>query len=378
MPSAPSVSNLSWPYGWSSSGARLATATSTMPITLFKHVEPRLERRAEHRERSCADADDDLDREHDRVEHAARRASVARTAGDRASCASLAGEAAGLSRGRHACNLRGTRTAGQPHRSMRLTCPNCQKSRVPCAVCAKPRSERRSRRCRCSIRRSSDDSRRRGCARCAVRGSRRRAPRQASVVPARRRPRAARAFSHDRRLALRSRRRPLPRFARASIDFTDGTRVVLDDPRALSTLDLHAADAPPDLGLGPEPTDPSLTARRSARALSKKRGPIKPVLLDQRVIAGTRQHLCGRVALAREHFADDAGVDRSTSKQVADAAPCDPQGDQGRDGRALYRFVGVAARGLRSRGKPCRRCGTTIERIAQAGRSTYYCPGCQH
>jgi len=78
----------------------------------------------------------------------------------------------------------------------------------------------------------------------------------------------------------------LPRFARATIDFTDGSRVVLEDPRALSTLDLHAADAPPELGLGPEPTDPSLTPAFFHSALSKKRGPIKPVLLDQRVIAG--------------------------------------------------------------------------------------------
>ncbi|MGH9420886.1 MAG: zinc finger domain-containing protein, partial [Thermoanaerobaculia bacterium] len=28
-------------------------------------------------------------------------------------------------------------------------------------------------------------------------------------------------------------------------------------------------------------------------------------------------------------------------------------------------------------GKVCRRCGSTIERIVQAGRSTYFCPGCQ-
>jgi formamidopyrimidine-DNA glycosylase len=28
-------------------------------------------------------------------------------------------------------------------------------------------------------------------------------------------------------------------------------------------------------------------------------------------------------------------------------------------------------------GKICRRCGATIERIVQAGRSTYFCPGCQ-
>jgi formamidopyrimidine-DNA glycosylase len=28
-------------------------------------------------------------------------------------------------------------------------------------------------------------------------------------------------------------------------------------------------------------------------------------------------------------------------------------------------------------GKECRRCGGTIERIVQAGRSTYFCPKCQ-
>jgi formamidopyrimidine-DNA glycosylase len=78
----------------------------------------------------------------------------------------------------------------------------------------------------------------------------------------------------------------LPRFARASIEFTDGSRVSLEDPRALGTFELHSADAPPDLGLGPEPSDTSLTPTSLGSALSKKRCPIKPVLLDQRVIAG--------------------------------------------------------------------------------------------
>ena len=29
-------------------------------------------------------------------------------------------------------------------------------------------------------------------------------------------------------------------------------------------------------------------------------------------------------------------------------------------------------------GEPCSRCGSSIRRIVQAGRSTYYCLGCQH
>src|SRR5690349_4945465 len=48
---------------------------------------------------------------------------------------------------------------------------------------------------------------------------------------------------------------PLPRFARAVFELDDGTRVVLDDPRALSTVDIHPPDAELELGLGPEPMD---------------------------------------------------------------------------------------------------------------------------
>src|SRR5689334_3942799 len=51
----------------------------------------------------------------------------------------------------------------------------------------------------------------------------------------------------------------LPRFARAVLELDDGTRVVLDDPRALSTVDIHPPDAELELGLGPEPMDAEFT-----------------------------------------------------------------------------------------------------------------------
>ena len=62
----------------------------------------------------------------------------------------------------------------------------------------------------------------------------------------------------------------LPRFARATIDFNDGSRVVLDDPRALSTLDLHAAGAPPELGLGPGAERSGADAGGSPRRVSRR------------------------------------------------------------------------------------------------------------
>jgi len=170
----------------------------------------------------------------------------------------------------------------------------------------------------------------------------------------------------------------LPRFARAAITFDDGSRVVLDDPRALSTLDLHAANAPPELGLGPEPDDSTLTAESLHGLLSKKRGPIKPVLLDQRVIAGLG-NIYAAESLWYARISPTAPASSLAAMRVASLLS------------AIRRVIGRAmtngaryAESSASRfkvydreGKPCRRCRTPIERIVQAGRSTYYCPTCQ-
>lgn len=168
----------------------------------------------------------------------------------------------------------------------------------------------------------------------------------------------------------------LPRFARAALTLDDGSRVVLDDPRALSTLDLHPAGAPLGVDLGPEPSDRSLTARSLHGALAKRRGPIKPVLLDQRVIAGlgniyTAESLWhARISpLASASSLDERLLARllaAIRRVIARATG------------ARYTDASVSRLAVYDReGKPCRRCGTPIERIVQAGRSTYFCPRCQ-
>lgn len=167
-----------------------------------------------------------------------------------------------------------------------------------------------------------------------------------------------------------------PRFARALIAFTDGSRVVLDDSRALSTLELHAASAPPDLGLGPEADDRTLTAEALHARFARKRGPIKPVLLDQRVIAGL-----GNIYSAEALWHARIDPARPASSLTVPEV---------RRLLAAIRTVIAAATGARytdssvSRlavydraGKPCRRCRTLVERVVQSGRSTYFCPHCQ-
>jgi formamidopyrimidine-DNA glycosylase len=159
---------------------------------------------------------------------------------------------------------------------------------------------------------------------------------------------------------------PLPSYARVVIDFTDGSRAVLTDPRALSTVTLHGPGVDPLPDLGPDATDPAFTAAYLAGALAKRRIAIKPALLDQRVVAGLG-NIYATEALWR------ARIDpRRTASSL--------------DRRDLTRLV-TAIRRVLAKGEPwavydreglrCHRCGSTVERITQAGRSTYWCPGCQ-
>ncbi|MGH7619462.1 MAG: Fpg/Nei family DNA glycosylase [Gemmatimonadaceae bacterium] len=167
---------------------------------------------------------------------------------------------------------------------------------------------------------------------------------------------------------------PLPRFARAAITFTDGSRVVLDDPRALSTLDLHPA--PPDLGLGLEPGDPDLTPDSLRALFARRRGPVKPVLLDQRVIAGLG-NIYAAEALWHAKISPRAPAS-SLAPGRLEALLAAIRRVIARATGARYTDSSVSRLAVYDReGKPCRRCRTPIRRITQAGRSTYYCPRCQ-
>ena len=168
---------------------------------------------------------------------------------------------------------------------------------------------------------------------------------------------------------------PVPRFARAILVFDTGVRVVLDDSRALSTLDVHPADAPPELGLGPEPADRRLTVAYLRAALSTRRVAIKVALLDQHLIAGLG-NIYASESLWRARL-DPTLPARSLDRRQLDRLL-----------RAV-RFVVARASGTRysdgggrfdvydRAGRLCRRCRTAIVRIVQAGRSTYLCPNCQ-
>lgn len=172
---------------------------------------------------------------------------------------------------------------------------------------------------------------------------------------------------------------PLPRFARAVIGLDGGARVVLVDPRALATLRWHAPGISPLPPLGPEPTDADFSATVLFDALRSRRGPIKPVLLDQRVVSGVGNIYAAEALwgaridprasanrLSRARVARLADAMRDTLRRAIDAPGRYSSGET-RDAMHVYG----------REGESCPRCGATIRRIVQAGRSTYWCPRCQ-
>lgn len=170
----------------------------------------------------------------------------------------------------------------------------------------------------------------------------------------------------------------LPRHARAAIELQDGVRIALVDSRALATLQLVDADRLL-AGLGPDATDPRLTAAQLHRALAGRRTPIKVALLDQRILAGVG-NIYAAEALWQARIDPRLAAGRLGPVRVARLL----EGVHtalalGAEAGARYGSVEAAgALAVYGReGAPCLRCGAPIRRIVQAGRSTCYCPRCQ-
>jgi formamidopyrimidine-DNA glycosylase len=168
------------------------------------------------------------------------------------------------------------------------------------------------------------------------------------------------------------------RYARLVIDFTDGTRITLADPRALGSARLHRDGAVALPPLGPDPLTTAFSADALAAALAHRRGPIKAALLDQRVVAG----------LGNIYAAEALWLARIDPRARASSLNGARLGELVRAIRAVLRRAPAARYTQRVRrrhswrvydreGEQCRRCRGQIRRIVQSARSTYYCPSCQ-
>lgn len=171
----------------------------------------------------------------------------------------------------------------------------------------------------------------------------------------------------------------LDRFARAVIELEDGTRISLVDRRALSsiTLDKEGTSSLPKLGK--EAIDPTLDAAYLAEVLGRRKTAIKPALMDQSVLAGLG-NIYAAEALWEAELDPRSPAPKVSGKKLEKLveairlvlSPRRRRPGRYTDTRNRDRFA-VYDR----EGKVCRRCGGTIQRIVQAGRSTYFCPDCQ-
>ncbi|HPM22458.1 MAG TPA: DNA-formamidopyrimidine glycosylase [Phycisphaerae bacterium] len=186
------------------------------------------------------------------------------------------------------------------------------------------------------------------------------------------------------RFAWAAEQRWPPQHIRATWDLDDGHRLLFCDARKFGrivhTRDLAAATA----DLGPEPLGRGFTPGRLGELLQGRRRQLKPLLLDQAVIAGL-----GNI------YTDEA-LFRAGLHPLTRADQLTP-GDVRRLHSAIRAVLRLAVRnhgtsidwiypdGWMQRrlavygrtGEPCRRCGTVIVALRVAQRGTHICPRCQ-
>jgi formamidopyrimidine-DNA glycosylase len=177
---------------------------------------------------------------------------------------------------------------------------------------------------------------------------------------------------------------------RLSLLLSDGRRVCFHDVRKFGRCWL-TDDVDEALGdLGPEPLDDLFTSHEFATMLSQRRGRIKPLLLNQRFLAGLGNiyvdEALWRSGIHPLRRADRLSGDEAHSLWRAirtvlrrateaggttlhDGAFVDIEGAGGRFAPRLAAYARA--------GQPCIRCGAVIERIVVGGRGTHICPVCQ-
>jgi formamidopyrimidine-DNA glycosylase len=171
----------------------------------------------------------------------------------------------------------------------------------------------------------------------------------------------------------------------------------LDQDQDLRLVDklgyARAALGPPDVlaerldlnSLGPEALDPNFDVDVLTRQLSRRRGVLKSVLLNQRVLAGLGNRdtdeslwLAGidpRRSAASLTSDELIRLHAAIGKVLAEGIAL--RGTQrdlfGRKGQAIHRrYI------FEKSGEPCPRCGSRIAYLRIGGRNTFYCPNCQH
>lgn len=168
------------------------------------------------------------------------------------------------------------------------------------------------------------------------------------------------------------------------------TLIHYNDPRRFGFMDItntsDLADYPMLSSLGPEPLSNAFTARTMIKNLTNLSGPIKPILLNQRVVAGLGNiYACEalyqaklsprrRAASIRGKRAENlvAAIKSILNKAIA-AGGSTLRNYQHTDGKLGYFQNAHAVYGRFGELCPGCTCTKGIKKIIQSGRSTFFC-----
>jgi len=179
-------------------------------------------------------------------------------------------------------------------------------------------------------------------------------------------------------------------YCRVCFNLADGRRLLYTDPRKFGRIELWPREREQEAlkSLGTEPLSEDFTPEILAKSLSGRKSPIKQVLLNQEVIAG----LGNIYADEALYYASIHPLRRANSLTPAEiqllhegivsvlTLGIEHGGTSFSEYRDLWGEAGDNYNHVRvyhQEGKPCQRCGTPIERIVVAQRSTHFCPKCQ-
>lgn len=187
----------------------------------------------------------------------------------------------------------------------------------------------------------------------------------------------------------------LPKHAAVVLNL-GGDNFVFEDTRYFGrfTLDTSAIDR-----LGPEPLEAEFSVDNFAQKLGRSSQPIKVKLLDQSLVAGVgniyasealfRAGISPKVAARRvklgqlQRLWQEIRAVLTEAIECGSTVPLDYEGAQARDRLFYFGSADTSVcyeerlRVYDREYRPCPTCGTSIRRVVQAARSTFFCPTCQ-
>jgi len=179
------------------------------------------------------------------------------------------------------------------------------------------------------------------------------------------------------------------RFAKVELALDDGRVFHFIDVRKFGRLEFVASAAEALAQLGPEPLEPEFTPAVLHALLSARQRALKPLLLDQTLVAGLGNiYVDEALFRARLHpLANSRRVDAEQARELHGAIQSILRAAIEREGSSFdtfYRTPEGQPGSYQDRfevygrtGEPCTRCSTPIERLVIGQRGTHVCPRCQ-